>query len=73
MDEQGRPLLVVCSVGIDVDLVPAAVDARLADGRGPRLVLTMPEGDDHPVTRTLAAALVEPAEIVTIPGDWRRP
>ena len=72
VDAQGRPLLVVCSTGIDVDLVPAAVDARLADGRQSRLVLAVPEADDHPLTRALAATLVEPAEVVAIPGDWRR-
>jgi hypothetical protein len=62
---------VVCSVGVDTALVPLATDARLADGRNPRLVLAVPEGDDHPVTRRLAAALVEPAEVVTVPADWR--
>lgn len=72
VDLDGRPLLVVCSTGIDVDLVPAAADARLADGRSPRLVLVVPEVDDHPLTRTLAAALVDPAEVVALAGDWRR-
>ena len=72
VDAAGRPLLVVCSTGIDVDLVPAAADARLADGRGPRLVLVVPETDDHPLTRALAAALAEPAEVVPVAGDWRR-
>ena len=71
VDEQGRPLLVVCSTGIDLDLVPAAADARLADGRGPRLVLVVPECDDHPVHRSLSALLVEPAEVRTVPDDWR--
>ena len=71
VDEQGRPLLVVCSTGIDLDLVPAAADARLADGRGPRLVLVVPERDDHPVHRSLSALLVEPAEVRTVPDDWR--
>ncbi|MFP5377158.1 MAG: hypothetical protein ACLGIO_10330 [Acidimicrobiia bacterium] len=72
VDRQGRPLLVVCSTGIDVDLVPAAADARLADGRQPRLVLVVPEADDHPLTRWLAARLVPPAEVVALAGDWRR-
>ena len=72
VDLEGRPLVVVCSAGIDVDLVPSAVDTRLADGRGARLVLVVPEADDHPVTRALAAALAEPAEVVPLPGEWRR-
>ncbi|MGH9179493.1 MAG: hypothetical protein ACRD0N_13190 [Acidimicrobiales bacterium] len=71
IDSEGRPLLAVCSTGIDVDLVPAAADARLADGREARLLLVLPEADDHPVTRFLAAALAEPAEVDTVAGDWR--
>ena len=71
VDEQGRRLLVVCSSGIDLDLVPAAADARLADGRGPRLVLVLPECDDHPVHRSLSGLLIEPAEVRTVPDDWR--
>jgi hypothetical protein len=65
-DIDGRPLVVVCSVGVDLDLVPSAADARLADDRGARLVLAVPTRDAHPVTRTLAAALSKPAEIVTV-------
>ncbi len=65
-DGGGRPVVVVTSVGIDLDLVPFAADARLADGRGARLVLAVPARDAHPVTRELAAALMEPAEVVTV-------
>ncbi|MDP8974982.1 MAG: hypothetical protein M3N28_01160 [Actinomycetota bacterium] len=72
LDTEGRPVVVVCSIGIDVDLVPAAADVRLSDGRGARLILAVPAADDHPLIRDLAAALAEPAEIVAIPGDWRR-
>ncbi|HET7489312.1 MAG TPA: hypothetical protein VFJ85_15380 [Acidimicrobiales bacterium] len=72
VDREGRPMVVVCSTGIDVELVPAAVDARLADGRGARLVLALPEADDHPLTRALAAALAQPAEVVVVEGDWRQ-
>jgi hypothetical protein len=61
----------VCSSGIDLNLVPAAADAWLADGRdGCRLIIAVPSGDDHPVTRDLAAALREPATVVTVPADW---
>lgn len=70
-DLEGRPLVVVCSTGIDVDLVPAAADARLADGRDARLVLVVPEADDHPLTRSLAAALSGPADVVVLADGWR--
>ena len=72
LEESGAPVVAVCSTGIDVDLVPSAVDSREEHGQRPRLVLVVPEGDDHPTTRALAAALTEPAEVVTIPRDWRR-
>ena len=61
-----EPIVAVCSVGVDLDLVPAAADARLADGRDARLVLVVPERDVHPVTVALAAALVQPAEVVGV-------
>jgi hypothetical protein len=66
IDREGAPLVVVCSVGVDLDLVPAAADARLADGRGARLVLAVPERDAHPVTVALAAMLAEPATVVPL-------
>ncbi|MDQ3569844.1 MAG: hypothetical protein M3396_04320 [Actinomycetota bacterium] len=72
LDAAGRPVVVVCSTGIDLDLVPAAADVRLRDGRQAGLVLALPVGDDHPLTRDLAGALIEPARVATIPGDWRR-
>lgn len=71
VDEAGDSLLVVCSVGLDPDLVPAAADGWLADGRKPRLVLCVPEGDDHRVTRDLAGALSVPCEVITVPPNWR--
>jgi hypothetical protein len=67
----GGPVLVCCSVGIDLDLVPAAADARVADGRRPRLVLAVPARDEHPTTRMLAGRLREPADVVPVPDDWR--
>ncbi|MBV8984843.1 MAG: hypothetical protein JOZ68_06075 [Acidimicrobiia bacterium] len=73
VDVDGRPLVAVFSTGVDVDLVPAAVDARLSDGRGARLVIVVPERDDHPYLRPLADALIEPAEVMTVPDDWRSP
>lgn len=54
----------VFSVGVDVDLVPAAVDAGAH-------VLVVPEADAHRVTTDLAALLKEPATVKTVPNDWR--
>jgi hypothetical protein len=70
-DAEGRTVVVACSVGVDLDLVPTAADARLAIDPTARLLVVLPERDDLPVTRRLVAALTEPAEIVPLAGDWR--
>ncbi len=66
----GTPLLAVCSVGVDVDLVPTAADCRRIYCPDARLVLVVPEGDDLPVTRALADSLSEPAEVLVVPRAW---
>lgn len=64
-------VVVACSVGVDLDLVPSAADARLAHAPDARLLLVVPERDAHRVTRTLASRLRAPAEVRTVPDDWR--
>jgi hypothetical protein len=51
--------------------VPTAADAREAIDPSARLLLALPERDDHPGTRRLAARLRSPAEVAPVPGDWR--
>ena len=69
-DAEGRPVVVVCSVGVDLDLVPTAADCRLLYGASSDLWLVVPEGDDLPVTRSLAGRLGPPARMLTVPRDW---
>jgi hypothetical protein len=79
-DSAGDAVVVACSVGIALDLVPTAADGRLAiDATGgahadtppSHLFLALPERDDHPGIRRLAARLLAPATVVPVPGDWR--
>jgi hypothetical protein len=70
-DLDGRPMVVACSVGIDLDVVPTAADARVLHAPDAMLVIVVPERDDHPVTRRLAASLLRPAEVIGLPGEWR--
>jgi hypothetical protein len=70
-DEAGEPLVVACSVGIDLDLVPTAAEARAHHAPGARLVLALPERDDQAITRRIASRLREPADIAVLPEDWR--
>jgi hypothetical protein len=66
----GAPVVVVCSAGVDLDLVPFGADARAALGRpAAPLVLAVPEGDDHAALRLLAARLVHPAAVVAVPAE----
>jgi hypothetical protein len=71
LDEAGDRVVVACSVGIDLDLVPAAADVRAGHAPGARLMLVVPARDAHPVTHRLAAALALPAEVVELTSDWR--
>jgi hypothetical protein len=66
----GEPLVVVCSTGIDPDLIPTAADSRLLHCPDARLLVVMPEGDDHPLTVALATALARPAVLLTVPRGW---
>lgn len=72
-DVAGGRVVVACSSGVDLDLVPAAADARAAHAPGARLLLTLAPRDALPVTRRLAASLAEPAEVVELDAvrGWR--
>ena len=70
-DEQGASVVAVCSVGVDLDVIPFAADARLqaetrADVSGDvRLVVVTPERDRVKVTEQLAGLLRRPCELAT--------
>ncbi len=72
-DAGGRPVVVVCSSGVDLDLVPFAADARAAhDGarpgvgpNGSRLVIVTPSRDRLPVAEQIAGRLRQPATFVS--------
>jgi hypothetical protein len=72
IDDTGATVVVGCSVGIDLEFVAQAADARMMWAPDARLVLAVPARDAHTVTRTLATSLRAPAEVLPIEGDWRR-
>lgn len=59
-------LVVACSVGVDLDLVPFAVDAQLVLDPTAEVVLVLPRRDHLPVVDTLAAWAATPIRVV----DW---
>jgi hypothetical protein len=68
----GTTVVVATSVGIDLEAVPAAADARAWHAPDAELVLVVPAGDAHPVTRRLAGRLVQPATVLEVDPVWSR-
>ncbi|HZU73739.1 MAG TPA: hypothetical protein VE990_13295 [Acidimicrobiales bacterium] len=71
----GAPVAVVCSSGVDLEVVPVAADVRAQAahaGGVESVTVVLPAGDDLPAMRALAALLAEPVEVRTVPADWRR-
>lgn len=69
--EDGR-LLVVCSAGIDLDLVPTAGWLRAWAAPGAeRVVLVVPTGDDQPILRDMAPLLPVPTTVVAVAPPWK--
>lgn len=68
-DVGGARVLVVCSVGIDLELIPVTAD--LVDRERPdRVVLALPARDHHAIQRELATQLAAPVEFVAVEGEW---
>ncbi|HRB03091.1 MAG TPA: hypothetical protein PLP26_06975 [Ilumatobacteraceae bacterium] len=61
----GRSAVVVCSSGVDLDLVPYAIDARVASGVDDCLVV-LPARDALDVQRRLAAMATPPLTVLTV-------
>jgi hypothetical protein len=66
----GDGVVVACSVGVDPDLVPSAADVRAMHAPAAELLLVVPESDAMPNTHRLAAALRQPARVITVPNNW---
>lgn len=67
-----RDVVVACSVGVDLEAVVLAADARAALDPDATLVVVVPERDRLPSTSALVAELVTPGQVMTVANDWRR-
>lgn len=67
-----QSVVAACTVGVDLEAVALAADARAAVAPEATLLLVLPRRDALPTTATLVDDLVDPAEVVTVPDDWRR-
>ncbi len=68
---RGEPVVVVCSVGIDLEAPVLAADARAALDPDATLLVVVPERDVLPATTAMVEDLVDPAEVVPVVGEWR--
>ena len=67
---EGR-ILVVCSAGVDLDLVPTAAWLRSwAAPAAERIVLAVPAGADQPIQTDLVPHLPVPAAVVAVAPPW---
>ncbi|WP_420438715.1 hypothetical protein [Candidatus Poriferisodalis sp.] len=66
----GRRLVVVVCVGIDLNVVPFAADARLFLDPDAELVVALPRRDAHDVISNMSARLRRPAQIVEVDDRW---
>jgi hypothetical protein len=71
VDLDGRPVVVTCSTGVDLELVPGAADDRLTHDPAARLILAVPTKDALAVTTELAGHLTVPADVVPVGDDWQ--
>jgi hypothetical protein len=68
--EDGTVAVVVCSVGVDLDLIPYAIDARLASGPGAvgGIMVVVPPRDLVPVTAELAGLATHSPSLLPFSG-----
>ena len=68
-DGAGRRVLVMCTVGVDLDLVPQTAD--VADREQPdRIAIALAARDRLAIQDKLAARLAWPVEFATVEGEW---
>lgn len=65
----GTAVVVVCSNGIDLDVVPEAADYRQREAPGADLVIVVPERDRHAVTESLVA-ITRNCELLSVASPW---
>jgi hypothetical protein len=68
--QDGTPLIVVCSCGVDLALLPLAADLREQVNSEAVLLLAVPKQDHHVATKWLASMLRHPAELIDIAVGW---
>ncbi len=72
VDEGGNPIVVACAVGVDAEAIVVAADARDRFNPEAQLIYVCPRRDQYRLIADLAAALLRPARLVALEGEWFR-
>lgn len=67
----GESVVVACTVGVDLEAVVLAADARRTIDPDATLLVALPTRDVLPVVGAMVADLVRPGEIAAVAGDWK--
>lgn len=65
----GSPIVVVCSTGIDLDVVPEATDYRRRHDPAAELIIVVPERDRHAITESLVEWTPR-TQLLTVAPPW---
>ena len=68
-DSEGRSIALVCSTGIDLGVAETAA-GLIARYEPDSVLVAMPERDHHPRIVSAMEALVVPAHLVAVSGEW---
>tara|TARA_B110000438_G_scaffold57174_1_gene57224 strand:- start:6814 stop:7836 length:1023 start_codon:yes stop_codon:yes gene_type:complete len=68
---EGNQVLVVCTIGIDLNLIAFGAQARRHTDPEAQLLFVVPGRDAHPLLKAMVEKLVAPAELIAIDDDWR--
>jgi hypothetical protein len=69
VDDQGSRVLVMCSVGVDLELVPVAADL-VAREAATRMIVVTPARDQLSFVVPMVALLAVPATFCAVEGNW---
>lgn len=71
VDDEGRPVVVACTVGADLDVLPVAEDTRVRHDRSASLIVVSPSEGPPPLgVRRVGEWMEAPPRWISVPAPW---